>query len=65
MDRSNLIAEIVRRKSVPESWAVEAIAMKDDGNIEMAIFSGPRAKQRAIEYAAAKYLDHRVIADAA
>jgi hypothetical protein len=65
MTRSGLIAEIVKRRTAPESWTVEAIAMKDDGAIEIAIFSGPKAKERAVEYAAAKYTDYRVLADAA
>ena len=65
MNRSDLVAEIVRRKTTPDSWAVEASAMKDDGAIELAIFSGPAAKRRAVEYAAAKYADYRVLADAA
>jgi hypothetical protein len=65
MTRSDLVAEIVRRRTTPESWAVEAIAMKDDGAIEVTIFSGPDAKPRAVEYAAAKYTDYRVLSDAA
>lgn len=65
MTRSDLIAEVARRNTVPDSWAVEAIAMKDDGAVEVSIFSGPHAKQRAVEYAAAKYLDYRVLSDAA
>lgn len=64
MERSNLIAEIIRRNGVPEAWGVEAIAMDDDGAIELAIFSGPKAKRRAEEYAAARYLDYRVISPA-
>lgn len=46
-------AEVVRRDAVPEEWAVEAI--DDDGGIEMAVFSGPEAEVRALEYAAWKY----------
>lgn len=65
MDRSNLVAEIVRRGTQSKSWGVEAIAMKDDGAIELTIFAGPNAKDRAVEYAAAKYADYRVFADAA
>jgi hypothetical protein len=64
MVRSNLVAEIVRVMTEPESWVLEAIATSDDGAIEMAIFSGPMARQRAIEYAQEKYADFRVHADA-
>ncbi len=39
--------------------------MSDDGAIELTIFSGPDAKRRAVEYAVAKYTDHRVLSDAA
>lgn len=65
MTRSDLIAEIVRHDTTPKSWAVEAVAMSDDGAIELTIFSGPDAKRRAVEYAVAKYTDHRVLSDAA
>jgi hypothetical protein len=59
MKRSKLTAEITKRDTVPEEWAVEAIDMEGDGSVEMAIFIGPDARQRAIEYAEQKYADHR------
>ena len=35
----------------PEEWRVEEIDSDGDGGIDMAIFSGPRAEERAKEYA--------------
>jgi hypothetical protein len=64
MMRRDLTAEITRRDTVPESWGVEAIDTMDDGAIELTIFSGPRAKLRAIEYAATRYTEHRILVDA-
>lgn len=55
MERSNLQAEVVPRKDAPGSWGVEAIDYEDDGAISVAIFSGPDAKERALEYARSKY----------
>lgn len=51
----NLEIEVVERKDTPGAWAVEAINSEGDGEIYMAIFSGPLAKNRAIEYAYMKY----------
>lgn len=50
-----LTVEVVERKNAPGEWAVEAINMAGDGEIYSAIFSGPVAKDRAIEYARMKY----------
>jgi hypothetical protein len=41
--------EVVERRDMPGAWTVEVI--DDDGGIEQAIFLGPRANQRAQEYA--------------
>ena len=41
--------EISERKNVPGEWGVERIG--GDGEIYMAIFSGPEAKKRAESYA--------------
>ena len=35
----------------PEEWRVEEIDSDGDGGIDMAIFSGPHAEQRAEEFA--------------
>jgi hypothetical protein len=45
--------EVFERKGQPGTWSVEAIGA--DGEIYQAIFIGPAAKERAIEYAAFKY----------
>jgi hypothetical protein len=46
---------LVLRTSLPITWSVEAFDPADDGTTEMAQFSGPRAEQRAREYAIWKY----------
>ena len=46
--------EISERKDFPGNWGVEAINYDGDGEIYMAIFSGPEAKERAEEYARLK-----------
>jgi hypothetical protein len=45
--------EVFERKGQPGVWSVEAIG--EDGEIYQAIFIGPEAKARAVEYAAFKY----------
>lgn len=45
--------EVAERKDWPNAWGVEAI--DDDGGIELAIFDGPRARERAEAHAAAAY----------
>jgi hypothetical protein len=35
------------RDAVPQEWRVEEIDSDGDGGIDMAIFSGPHAEQRA------------------
>lgn len=55
MEQSYLKAEVIQRKDAPDSWGVEAIDFNGDGAIEMAVFSGPKAKERAYEYARSKY----------
>jgi hypothetical protein len=52
-------AEVALRSTTPLSWAVEAINTDDDGGIDVTIFSGPRAHERATEYAAWKYGTYR------
>jgi hypothetical protein len=63
MKRRELVAEIADLQTVPASYLVEAIDMARDGEIESAIFSGREAKERALEYAASKYVDHRLAAE--
>ncbi len=53
MNKQTLTAEVVERKDSPGTWGVEAIG--SDGEIYMAVFSGPLAKERAQEYAHTKY----------
>lgn len=53
MKQINLETEIIERKDAPGSWGVEAI--DTDGAIYMAIFLGPKAEERALEYARSKF----------
>ena len=55
MVRSLLPAEVVERKDTPGAWGVEAIDVAGDGECYVAVFSGPRAKELAREYALTKY----------
>jgi hypothetical protein len=57
MKKSPLTAELSAH-GTPRRWFVEAIDA--DGDVEAAVFAGPGAKARAIEYAAAKYASYEV-----
>jgi hypothetical protein len=46
-------ARVFEDRMYPREWRVEWI--DDDGGIEVAIFSGPRARGRAIRYADRQY----------
>ena len=61
MDRMKLDAEVVERVDTPGSWGVEAI--DEEGSVYMAIFSGPGAKERALEYARSKFAKSTALAD--
>ena len=58
--KSDLVAEVVERRDAPGCWGVEAIDAAGDGQIYMALFSGPDARDLAIEYAMAKHAECRV-----
>jgi hypothetical protein len=60
MNRSKLTAQIVKRDTVPEEWVVEAIDVEGDGSIEMTVFIGPDAHDRAIDYASNRYALARI-----
>ena len=45
--------EVFERRGSPGIWSVEAIGK--DGEIYQALFIGPQARERAVEYAAMKY----------
>jgi hypothetical protein len=45
--------EVFERRGSPGIWSVEAIG--EDGEIYQALFIGPQARERAVEYAAMKY----------
>jgi hypothetical protein len=46
---------LVLNATAPLSWTVEAVNSDGDGGIDVTIFSGPTAEQRAREYARWKY----------
>ena len=43
--------EVVQTRDVMDEWRVEGIDHDADGQIYVALFSGPQAKERAKEYA--------------
>lgn len=47
---SSLTYEVVKDKLTPSDYRVEAIDTERDGEIYVAIFSGPDAQARAEEY---------------
>jgi hypothetical protein len=48
-------AQLFRNSAVPETWRVER--ENEDGSIEVAIFHGPDARERATRYADRQYGD--------
>ena len=46
--------EIKRSARFPGEWVVEAIDREGEGDVYLAIFSGPAAQERASDYAAWK-----------
>ena len=55
MDRFTVEVSLVANDTVPLTWSVEAVNSDGDGGIDVTIFSGPAAEQRAREYARWKY----------
>lgn len=55
MLNAQIEAEIALRSTAPLSWSVEAIDTDGEGGVDVTIFSGPRARERAVEYAVWKY----------
>lgn len=54
-DRAPVIATLIEDRKVPGQFRVEAEV--DDGGMEVAVFSGPNAKDRAIIFAGGEYYD--------
>ena len=52
---TDMQVEVVERRDTPGAWSVEAINITGDGEVYLAVFSGPAANARASEYAAMKY----------
>jgi hypothetical protein len=46
-------AKVFEDRVIPGDWRVEWI--DDDGGVEVAIFSGPNARERALRYADRQY----------
>lgn len=49
--------EVAQDKVVPDQWRVEAVNHEGDGEVYVTLFCGPKAEERAREYAAFK--EHR------
>ena len=54
-------AKVFEDRQWPGDWRVERI--DDDGGIEVVIFSGPNARERALRYADRQYGDFEEIMD--
>jgi hypothetical protein len=52
---SDIPAEIIKDAAIPNAWRVEKLDSDEDGGVDVTIFSGPNARERAAEYAAWKY----------
>ena len=50
MDAWSIHYEVVGDKLSPGDWRVEAIDYEHDGQVRVAIFSGPKARELAEEY---------------
>lgn len=55
MDEFLVEVSLVFNTTVPVSWTVEAVNSDTDGGIDVTVFSGPTAENRAREYARWKY----------
>ncbi len=49
------VSLVANDDTAPLSWSVEAVNSDGDGGIDVTMFSGPSAEQRAREYARWKY----------
>jgi hypothetical protein len=52
-------AEVVKDATIPNAWRVEKLDSDGDGGVDVTIFAGPNARERATEYAAWKYDPHK------
>lgn len=50
-----LEVEIAERHEEPGVWTVEAIDTGSEGEVYQTLFTGPKAKERAYDYALATY----------
>lgn len=51
----SMAVEVIERRDTPGAWSVEAVDYEGDGEIYLAVFSGPESRMRAKEYARMKY----------
>lgn len=49
------LAEVIKDDTTPNAWRVEKLDSDGDGGVDVTIFAGPSARERATEYAAWKY----------
>lgn len=61
----DFIAEVIPDRLSPSSWRVEKLNSDEDGGVDVAVFAGPNARERATEYAAWKYGDYEARSRAA
>lgn len=46
-----LEVEVAERTDAPGNWTVEAVDTGSEGEVYQAIFTGPKAQERALDYA--------------
>jgi hypothetical protein len=59
MDQFVTEVALIASYTVPLTWSVEAVNSDGDGGVDVTIFSGPTAEQRAREYVRWKYGVHQ------
>ena len=55
MMQTQFPAEVIKDATIPNAWRVEKLDSDQDGGVDVTIFSGPSALERATEYAVWKY----------
>lgn len=60
MRKIETCAEVYKGDVNPDDWVVWSLDVSGDGGIFSTIFSGPCARERAVEYANQKYAEFRL-----
>jgi len=60
MRKLSLEAVVLPIRSTPAAWSVEAIDRENEGTVFVSVFYGTGARERAVEYADAKYIAYEI-----